>query len=576
MTRLARKKDALKDFVALNGLQSSVLWRKASYRPEETQTRFLLNLLSRAKDTVYGKRYSFSRIKTVQEFQANVPVIKAENLAEYVNRMKQGEQNLLIAEPAVWFAKTSGTTSVPKYVPYSPLGLYYFQRVLRAWFYYAAGHHPLLTQHGILALTAAAVEGNTECGLPYGSASGMTQALMPSLFRGRLVVPEVINAVTHSSLRYFLFARLALGKRVSFLAAPSPLSLQKIAQAALQSGEEIIRCVHNGWLTDSLKSPSEAKRNGVSEVFFRAVKPDPQRAAFLESVYNDSHAEILRRSWPELKLIGCWLGGSIGQYAESLHQYYGDAPLRDLGYMASEGVFTLPMQDTIGAGPLTVHTNFYEFVSEEPDLNKSSQLLTLRQLEVGRSYRIIVTNLQGLYRYDLEDIVCVRKVSRQGLPMVSFERKARDFLNIAGEKIHLNQVLKAVEVLCHSYGLGVKQFRLAADTNERRYELLLYLSPQVSIQFIREELIECFDRELHRNNIEYASKRESSRLRSPRIHLMSDCWVEQVSGVTAASRQEQGKWNFIAPALTEEDRRFIVCTIERDDFSFSVHPEGEN
>jgi len=47
--------------------------------------------------------------------------------------------------------------------------------------------------------------------------------------------------------------------------------------------------------------------------------------------------------WPELRLIGCWLGGSVGVKARKLKDHYGEVSLRDLGYMASEGHF--PVRD---------------------------------------------------------------------------------------------------------------------------------------------------------------------------------------------------------------------------------------
>jgi YHS domain-containing protein len=46
--------------------------------PVETQQRILFYLLSTAKNTIFGKEYSFSDIKAYEDFKKNIPLQHSE------------------------------------------------------------------------------------------------------------------------------------------------------------------------------------------------------------------------------------------------------------------------------------------------------------------------------------------------------------------------------------------------------------------------------------------------------------------------------------------------------------------
>jgi hypothetical protein len=56
---------------------------------------------------------------------------------------------------------------------------------------------------------------------------------------------------------------------------------------------------------------------------------------------------------------------------------------------------------------------------------------------------VLLTGANGLYRYDLNDVVEVRGCHER-TPRVAFVRKGRDMLSITGEKLHLDHVLHVV------------------------------------------------------------------------------------------------------------------------------------
>ena len=86
-------------------------------KPVATQKRVFKELLETAKDTAFGKDHYFDSIKTYDDFVKKVPIRDYEALRSYVDRVVQGESDILWPGKPVYFAKTSGTTSGAKYIP---------------------------------------------------------------------------------------------------------------------------------------------------------------------------------------------------------------------------------------------------------------------------------------------------------------------------------------------------------------------------------------------------------------------------------------------------------------------------
>ena len=118
---------------------------------------------------------------------------------------------------------------------------------------------------------------------------------------------------------------------------------------------------------------------------------------------------MTREVWPDLCVIACWKGGSVGTYLKKFARYFpDDVAIRDLGYLSSENRGSIPLTDAGISGPLSIATNFFEFLPEDhPGTPGPEDLLTVDQLEEGKSYYIYVTTLAGLYRYDMNDIIQV-------------------------------------------------------------------------------------------------------------------------------------------------------------------------
>jgi GH3 auxin-responsive promoter len=531
--------------------------------PGQAQKEFLLRLIKKNKNTRYGEKYAFSSISSEKDFRSNLPVVEYSDIEPYIDQIKTGSRNVLTSDPVSHFSMTSGTTAHPKYIPLTPQGQKRAGRLMRQWFFHALSDHPSLLDKGFLSITGAAVEGRCNSGIPYGSASGMINNSLPALVRRSMAVPAIVAEIADYDVRYYVWARLAYGKSISFIATPNPLTLVKLAETALGHQEELIRAMHNGWLSDSFQSKQSCIKAGIPDALLSNIKPDRTRAAFLERVLEKTGRLLPADCWPELALIGCWLGGSIGFHAESLAEYYGGVALRDVGYMASEGCITLPLEDSAPAGVLALQNNYYEFIPETQLDHTYPDILLACELEAGKCYKVILTNENGLYRYDINDIVRVDGFYHQ-TPVISFLRKSGNILNIAGEKLHLNHCLSAIDRLQSGFSLDIRQFRIVSDPANLRYEFFLDIRSELPEESMHKALLSALDAALCENNIEYDSRRRSKRLNPPCIHVMDSSWEDEVRKEHAqfGQRDVQYKWPQLSAEKDKIDARHINYTIQ--------------
>ena len=85
--------------------------------PIATQKKVLQKLIKEAKQTQFGIDHHFDQIKNEKDFANQVPVRDYEALKPYVDKVVQGQENILWKGKPLYFAKTSGTTSGAKYIP---------------------------------------------------------------------------------------------------------------------------------------------------------------------------------------------------------------------------------------------------------------------------------------------------------------------------------------------------------------------------------------------------------------------------------------------------------------------------
>jgi hypothetical protein len=551
--------ELLKRARLLSGYVQSLLLDRACLDPLKAQRSFLMNLLRRNAQTVFGRAHHFSAIRTEADFRRCVPVREYEDFRPFINRVTGGERNVLTAEETRMLAVTSGTTSAPKYIPVTRELQRETAGLMSQWLYRAERDHAGLLNHSSVGIVSRAVEGRTACGLPYGSTSGLIYKNIPRFVRRAYAVPYTVSELDDYDARYLMAARFAIARRVSFIATPNPSTLIRLAEVMAESQERLIRAVHDGQLGIEM-----AEQRGIcAQLSGMLLPPDPVRARELESVIN--RAGFLRPGdcWPDLLLIGCWTGGSAGLKAEQLEQFYGPVAKRDLGYLASEGRITVPFEDETASGIPAIRSGYYEFIPEEEMERHEPRVLSINELEEGRRYSILLTTSGGLYRYRINDIVEVTGFHHRS-PLLAFVRKGGEMTNITGEKMHVNHFIEAIGEVSRFFHLHVEQFRVAPDVDASRYEIYLELEETPSLALLQTEVLPAIDRALANANIEYKQKRLSKRLSQPRLHLMRRGWAasEMRRHIQAGRRDTQYKWQILCAGPREEDAREIVCTVE--------------
>ena len=234
--------------------------------------------------------------------------------------------------------------------------------------------------------------------------------------------------------------------------------------------------------------------------------------------------------------------------------------------MASEAQMTLPISDSGSAGILDVGANFYEFIPESEMASSDPTTLTCTEIEAEKNYYLILTTPGGLYRYDINDIVRVAGFYNQ-TPLIEFVRKGRDVTNITGEKLHVNQVIQAMDQAQSAISLAVRHFRAFADLENSRYAFLVEFDASRPNEDSLSSLLHELDTHLQALNIEYAQKRESRRLGAPVLCVMKSGWFERKAN--AALQRGAGDVQFKAQLLsaTPEDSSEIMLVIETADES---------
>ena len=536
---------------------------RATKVPEITQGKLLSDILKCNQKTQYGEEHAFSRISDAGTFSRAVPICSFSDLAQYVEKMKNAEKNILTADQPFMFNLTSGTTDKPKYVPITQGGMKLTANTSYQWLCRALRDHPSFLNHSILFVAGAPVEGQTRSGIPYGSASGMMCQALPDVLHPSYALPFALAKIKDYDLRYYVIARIALENEVSFVLTPNPGTLIRIAETGIQHQEDIVRSIRDGVMCSAWPLERTPEDSAILDIVGGSLRPNPARARMLQQVIGRHGGLMPFACWKKLKLIGCWLGGSIGFQADKLSAYFGrDVPRRDIGYIASEGVMTIPYEDESPAGILALENHYYEFIPDGESVEAYAQVLKCHELEMGKQYRIILTSVNGLYRYDIHDTIEVCGFYNR-TPVIAFVRKSDDMLNITGEKLHVNHFLEAFRRIKIRHDLSVVQACIVPNYKDLRHEILLRLNSSQSNEFLLDIILPLIDKVLSEVNIEYDARRKSRRLNPPCLHMMDESWADDVRGHFLKNQRAdiQYKWRMLAEKITDVDARHIQYTV---------------
>ena len=515
-------------------------------RTREAQDRLLQELLQAHAATRFGRDHGFDRIRDYGDFRAAVPVRSYEQLRPYIQRVLQGETDALIppGEPVLMFSLTSGTTGEPKHIPVTARFLADIRRGWNVFGLSALRDHPAAWLRPILQISSSMRESDSPRGLPCGAISGLLAATQKRIVRRMYAAPQCAAEIRDPAAKYYTILRCAVRRNVGLITTANPSSAIQLVETGRAHLERLLRDIADG----TVRPPGEPHEDVVQRLRFR---PDRKLARRIESAAGRDGALYPRHFW-DPALLCLWTGGTVGLYLPRVRELFAGAAIRDVGLLASEGRFSIPLTDGTPAGVAEITSHFMEFIPAGQRNSKDPAVLRADELEVGGEYFLVVTNWAGLWRYDIDDRVRVTGRFGQS-PIFEFLSRGLHTANITGEKITEHQVVEAMGRAAAEAGTQVRQFVLQGRfAQPPHYELRL----ERDTDGLGTRIAQCVDRHLGELNIEYRSKRESGRLGPVRFVSLPAGTLERTETENIRARRgrsEQYKHQYLlTEVLTEE------------------------
>lgn len=486
----------------------------------DVQRRLLLERIARHKDSQFGRDHHFGEIRTVEDFRRRVPIRDYSGHEPYIDRVRQGETSALFGPgtEVLMFAMTSGTTNRPKTIPVTREALNDYRRGWQIWGITAFDAHPGMLARGLMPILQIASdwrESFTPAGIPCGAITGLTSHMQSPLVRFNYCMPPSASRIKDIESKYYVALRHSIHRNLGTIIAANPSTILAIARLGDREKSSLIRDIRDGAIDPKWTVPDE-----VREAIRRKVRRRRVRAARrLEAIVERTGRLLPKDYWPGLQFLANWTGGTMGAYLGGYPEYFGDKPVRDVGLIASEGRFTIPIADGTPAGVLDIQHNYFEFIPEEQADAEEPETAEATELVVGRRYFIVPTTSGGLYRYQIHDLVeCVGFEGRA--PLLVFLNKGAHFSSLTGEKLSEFQVVAAVNAAQKNLGIKLSSYLLLPSWGDPpRYNLLVEtgdLNGAASADRLASEV----EAELMRQNAEYENRRATLRLDPIRIRRL--------------------------------------------------------
>ena len=484
---------------------------QATADPALAQAETLQRILDQNVATTFGRSHDFGAIDNGDQFRRVVAVQDYESLRPLIEKQERNATAELTSAQPVLYAQTSGTSGSPKYLPITSDGI---DRVARIQRIFATAVHAGTEMFSgkIVGIGSPAVEGRLPGGSPFGSASGMVYEGMPSVVRRKYVLEPEVLAIGDHEVRYQVIAALCMAEQaVTGVATANPSTLLRLRAVMVENWDMLVKAIGDGHLAVAESLPGDQQA-----AVARRLRGDRRRADELDNLRSLVGDDVgYRHLWPNLSAITTWTGGSAG-FALSALEPFLDPSTRivELGYSASEVRGTIGIDPTSNLCLPLLSDNWYEFVDRRrreevgPEGLGTDDFMGIESLDPAQQYYVYVTTFDGLYRYDMNDIVEVTG-RFESTPTLGFVQKGRGVTNITGEKLSESQVLDAMNTAQRRHGVALTFFILLADEQESRY--LLHTEDPGS-RGLASELAEDLDALLSSSNIEYGSKRSSGRL----------------------------------------------------------------
>jgi hypothetical protein len=495
-------------------------WLAMHRRTGEVQERLFQQLRDAHAETAFGKDHDLASVKTIDDFRRAVPLRSYADFEPYMDRVLHGETSALLPpdQPVIMFSMTSGTTGRPKHIPVTPRFLTAMRRGWNIWGLGVLAQYRHAWVRPILQITSSPYEDRSPTGLPCGAISGLLARTQKRIVRRFYCTPPWTGDIPDPHARNYAILRHGVDQDVAFITTANPSSTIKLIETGQTHVDRLIRDIREGTFSPPGEMPPTAS--------IRNFRPNPVLAQHLEfSIRNDG--ELLPKHLWDLAFLANWTGGTLKLYLRRVRELFGDLPIHDIGLLASEGRFSIPLEAGSSAGIAEITDNLLEFIPVEQYGQDNPPTLGPREVEVGGEYFLVFSNWTGLMRYNLDDRVRVVDTYEQS-PVFEFLCRGVSTASITGEKITESQVVEAMRRARLKHGDRPKLDRFLVQGRFPQDGLPHYeLHVEKPEDLDPSALATSIDEALAELNIEYASKRKSGRLGPVRPVVLSDGTFEQ-------------------------------------------------
>lgn len=557
---MAKLKGSLKIKLAL-GLVGEIQrkkLKKASKNTKKSQEKILRQILEYAKDSEWGKTHNYAEILTAKtadelfkKWQENVKPTDYEDIREFVERHKHGEENVLFPGKPMMYATTSGTTKEPKWIPITDQ--YYnnaYSKMTKLWLHSFQMHRPKVFENVCTSIVGKAIEGEAPDGTVCGSVSGVTRRDCPNFIKNLYAEDNAVFAISDYKARYYTIMRTGIEKDVHLLVTANPSTIVEMQNNVNEFFDEYVKDIENGTLSQNIKIEPELR-----EIIEKRFSPNPQRAKELRELKEKYTNVLPKHYWPNIQVLTTWKCGNTHVYLDKFKDSFPEKMLhQEFGYFASEcraGLVMNGKSDTV----LFPHMNYFEFISDQDLENPNPKFLQLHELELGKKYCIYVTTFAGLYRYNMNDMIEVTGFYGT-TPTIQFIQKINGIISLTGEKLHERQFIEAVRQAEKETNLPTKFFVGFADIEQSTYHFYYEFADASIDQAKAEEFTKVVDKNLKNLNVEYLAKRDSFRVKDPITHLLQNESFETYKKrcIENGSRDGQFKLNL----LMQDEKRHAM------------------
>jgi len=382
---------------------------KWASKPVETQQKVFQKLIAQAKSTAFGKDHDFKSISSHEDFVKRVPVRDYEALRPYVERVVNGEDDVLWNGKPIYFAKTSGTTSGAKYIPITKESMpSHIEAARNAILLYIkqTGNTSFVDGKMIFLQGSPILEQKN--GIQLGRLSGIVAHYVPKYLQKNRLPSWDTNCIDDWETK-----------------------VDAIVEETLPENMTVISGIPS-WVQMYFERLIEKTDKNVGDIFknfnlfiFGGVNYEPYRAKF----------ENL-----------------IGRKVDSIELY-----------PASEGFFAF--QDKQNEKGMLLQLNsgmFYEFIEADSFFEDNPKRITIKDVEVGVNYVMLISTNAGLWAYNIGDTVEFTSTSPY---RVIVSGRIKHFISAFGEHVIGKEVEQAMQAAIASTNASINEFTVAPKIN---------------------------------------------------------------------------------------------------------------